>query len=207
MTDMTYHVDTFKSLVSGESQQMRRIGGDVKELREIPYFVFNMNTKPKSRNIDSALMRRLLFLSFRQMISSDDVDPELESKLKREAAGIRNWLIEGWFKLLQDNFKFVQTGRAIEESEEMLVQNGETLKLFLRKMDCNYLPTMNKKEQPRWIPVKVLYGLYEKWCDKNAYDTDESLNSIGRKLREIGYRAKRSSAGWSYMFYGGEKLL
>lgn len=207
LSDMTYHVDTFKSLCSGESQQMRRIGGDVKELRDIPYFVFNMNSKPRSGVIDGALMRRLLFLSFRQMISDEDRDPELESKLKREAAGIRNWLIEGWFMLLRDNFKFVQTGRAIEESDEMLVQNGKTLQLFLQKMDCRCRPLSGHDDKPRWIPAKVLYGLYERWCMKNAYDTDVTSSTIGKELRFIGYDAKRTSAGVSYRFYGGEKLL
>ena len=207
MSDITYHVDTFKSLCSGEPQQMRRIGGDVKELRDIPYFVFNMNHKPRSKTMDTGLMRRLLFLTFRQVPSEEDIDTQLESKLKAEAAGIRNWLIEGYRQLERDGFKFTSSQRSVDESDDWYVQNGQTLRLFLRKMDCRHYTYIGKSEQCKWIPVKVIYGLYSRWCEKNAYDEDVTSSTIGHDLREIGFEARRTGAGISYKVYGGDKLL
>ncbi len=207
MEDITYRVDSFKSLCSGEPQQMRKIGGDVHEMREVPYLVFNMNRKPRSRNIDNALMRRILFLSFRSPKREEDFDLELESKLKKEAAGIRNWLIEGFVKLRSDGFRFDNPQSEVTESDEWFVQNGLTGELFLRKMDCRYYSYSGEKEQGRWFPLKVIYGFYLEWCRKWGYDEDLDITGFGRLLRGMGFLSKRQSQGMSYRVYGGDKLV
>lgn len=209
LDDMTRHVDSFKSLCSGEPQQMRRIGGDVMEMREVPYLVFNMNRKPMSRNIDNALLRRILFLNFRSALRGEDMDTSLEDRLKQEASGIRNWLIEGYKMLRADGFKFTSTTKAeMDESDEWFIQNGLTVELFLKKNDVRYYSFAGKNEQGRWFPVKVLYAFYSKWCEKWGYDKDaDSESSMGRTLRGMGFLSKRQSMGISYRVYGAQGLV
>ena len=207
MEDMTRYADAFKSLCSGESQQIRRIGGNVEERSDVPYLIFNMNRKPRSRNIDSALTRRLLFVTFRSAVREEDRDPELESKLRAEAAGIRNWMMEGYLQFVEDGYKLEATKASVDETDSWLIENGQTVELFMRKMGCRSYSYTNVSEQSRWFPVKVLYQRYEAWCKKWGYERDSDQNGMGRELHRIGYRSKRASTGIQYQVYGGEGLV
>lgn len=206
MEDMTRYGDAFKSLSSGESQQIRRIGGNVEERSDIPYLIFNMNRKPRSKCIDSAITRRLLFITFRSAVREEDRDPALESKLKAEAAGIRNWMIEGWRQFVRDGFKLEATTASIDETDSWLVENGQTVELFMRKNKCRAYSYTNVQEQGKWFPVKSLYQMYEAWCKKWGYEIDSDQNNMGRDLRRMGYRSKRAASGIQYYVFGGDNL-
>ncbi len=205
-SDITGKADTFKSLCSGEPQVVRRIGRDYETSYEIPYLVFSMNTKPRLGRIDSSISRRLLFVVFKSAIREIDRDPELREKLKKEAAGIRNWLIRGYEMLVSDGYKIENTERGSDESDSWLVENGQTVELFMRKNGCRAYSYTGQSEKPMWFPVKVLFDRYSKWCVKWGYEMDVDLNGMGRELRRIGFAAKRTAAGIVYQVYGGDNL-
>ena len=207
MEDMTRYGDAFKSLCSGESQQVRRIGGNVEERSDIPYLIFNMNRKPRSRNIDTAITRRLLFVTFRTAIREEDRDPELESRLKSEAAGIRNWMLDGYRQFVADGYKLEATKASVDETDEGMLENGQTVELFMRKNGGRPYAYTGHSESSKWFPVKILYDRYEKWCEKWGYEKDVDLNGMGRELRRIGYQSKRRSDGMSYQVYGGDNIV
>lgn len=207
MEDMTRYGDAFKSLCSGESQQIRRIGGNVEERSDVPYLIFNMNRKPRSKNIDSAITRRLLFITFRTMIREEDRDPGLETRLKSEAAGIRNWMLEGYRQFVADGYKLEETTASVDETESWMLENGLTVELFMWKNGCRANAYTGHAETGRWFPVKILYDRYEKWCDKWGYEKDVDLNGMGRELRRIGYLSKRRAEGVAYQVYGGEQIV
>lgn len=205
--DMTRYGDAFKSLCSGESQQVRRIGGNVEERSDIPYLIFNMNRKPRSRNIDNAITRRLLFISFRTAIREDDRDPELESRLKGEAAGIRNWMLDGYRQFVADGYKLEETKESLDETDAWMLENGQTVELFMRKSGCRAYAFTGHAESGRWFPVRILYDRYDRWCTKCGYERDVDLNGMGRELRRIGYLSKRKAEGVSYQVYGGDGIV
>ena len=207
MEDMTKFSDAFKSLCSGESQQVRRIGGNVEERNDIPYLIFNMNRKPRSKNIDSGITRRLLFITFKTAIREEDRDPELESRLRGEAAGIRNWMMEGYRQFVDDGYKLTATTASIDETDAWLLENGQTVELFMKKNKCRPYAYTGHAETSRWFPVKILFDRYDRWCEKWGYEKDVDLNGMGRELRRIGYHSKRKAEGVTYQVYGGENIL
>lgn len=207
MEDMTKYGDAFKSLCSGESQQVRRIGGNVEERNDIPYLIFNMNRKPRSKNIDNAITRRLLFISFKTAIREDDRDPELETRLKGEAAGIRNWMLDGYRQFVADGYKLEETKDSLDETDAWMLENGQTVELFMRKNGCRAYAFTGHAESGRWFPVRILYDRYGKWCDKWGYEKDVDLNGMGRELRRIGFQSKRRAEGVAYQVYGGENIV
>lgn len=201
MEDMTRGADTFKSLCSGEPQMMRRIGGNVEVTREVPYLVFNMNHKPKNRVIDGALRRRLLFISFPTAVRECDRDPLLEDKLKGESSGILNWMLEGYRRFLEDGGVLSPTAESVSESDQWMAENGQTVDLFMQKSGYRPYGYTGEDEKGVFVSVRTLYDEYYKWCSRGGMDPDVDLTGMGRELKRIGFRSKRTKGGMVYKIY------
>lgn len=199
--DMTRGSDTFKSIVSGEPQMMRRIGGNVEVTSDIPYLVFNMNHKPRNRRIDDAVMRRLLFVTFPTAVRECDRDPMLEDKLKAEASGIRNWMLEGYRQFVADGGVLTSTEDGLSEGDLWMAENNQTVELFMQKQGYRPYGYTGEGEKGVFVAVRVLYDAYFKWCSKNGTETDVDLPGMGRELRRAGYRSRRTSKGMEYRVY------
>ena len=53
------------------------------------------NHKPRLKNVDEAIKRRLYLLPFMVTFKADQRDPDLPEKLMAEAGGILQWIIDG----------------------------------------------------------------------------------------------------------------
>lgn len=201
MEDMTRGADTFKSLCSGEPQMMRRIGGNVEMSYEVPYLVFNMNRKPKNRSIDGAIRRRILFVVFPTAVRESERDPELESKLRAEAAGIRNWLLGGLVELYASGGVISPTDASRDETDRWMEENGQSVSLFMRRSGYRPYGYTGENESGEWVLVKVLYDGYHKWCVKEGCEIDVDLAGMGRELMRAGYVSRRTTKGMSYKIY------
>lgn len=201
MEDMTRGSDTFKSLCSGEPQMMRRIGGNVEMSYEVPYLVFNMNRKPRNRLIDGALRRRLLFVTFSTAVRERDRDPELETKLRGEAAGIRNWLLGGLKELFASGGVLNPTESSLSEADRWMEENGQSVELFMHRSGYRPYGYTGENETGEWVLVKVLYDAYHKWCGKEGCDIDVDLSGMGRELTRSGYASRRTAKGMVYQIY------
>lgn len=201
MEDMTRGSDTFKSICSGEPQMMRRIGGNVEMSYEIPYLVFNMNRKPKNKVIDGALRRRLLFISFPTAVRECDRDPELETKLRDEAAGIRNWLLGGLCELIADGGKLDATAASMSETDRWMEENGQSVELFMHRSGYRPYGYTGEDEKGEFVLIKTLYDAYHKWCRKEGYTIDVDLAGMGRELMRAGYVSRRTAKGMTYRIY------
>lgn len=201
MEDMTRGSDTFKSLCSGEPQMMRRIGGNVETAYEVPYLVFNMNRKPRNRTIDSALRRRLLFVTFPTAVRECDRDPSLEEKLRGEAAGIRNWLLAGLVSLLADGGRLGDTASSVSEADRWMEENGQSVELFMRRSGYRPYGYTGEDEKGEYVLVKTLYDAYHKWCGREGCEIDADLAGMGRELTRSGYMSRRTARGMAYRIF------
>ena len=203
--DMTRGSDSFKSLCSGEPQPMRRIGFNVELANDIPYMIFNMNRRPKNSAIDGALRRRLLFVTFTSVVRECDRDPNLEEKLKREASGIRNWMLEGYRKFVTSGGILSPTMESNDTTDEWLVENGQTVDAFLGRRGYRAYPYMGIDEKGEWVSVKSLYDGYAEWCHQRGLDCDCELAGMGRELRKIGFKPRRTGKGIEYRIFRDKK--
>lgn len=201
--DISRYEGNFKSLVSGERQQARRIGGNVEMIDEIPYLVFNMNQQPSNRSMGQAFMRRLEIIDFRSTVSDRDQRLDLVDVLCKEASGIRNWLIEGYKRLRDADFKFMAT----TESRQYMLDNEQTVMVFLGDMKYRDSPLAGRlDEQAQWVMATDLYGEYCKWCrNKEGMDPD-NMQKFGRDLKRLHYQKKRMSSGNVYAVYSNKVI-
>ena len=84
-----------KALTGGDPITARFMRQD--DFTYIPQFklVIVGNHKPAFRNVDDAIRRRLHLIPFTATIPADKRDPHLSAKLKTEAPGILQWMIDG----------------------------------------------------------------------------------------------------------------
>lgn len=90
-------------------------GGDMVRARHLykeafqykPEFTlwFGTNHKPQIRGTDHAIWRRVMLIPFNVTISDEQRDPDLESKLLKEAEGILNWCVGGCVEYLRDGLR------------------------------------------------------------------------------------------------------
>lgn len=205
VSDMTRNADSFKSLCSGEPQAIRRIGGNVETAYDIPYLIFNMNKKPKNTAIDAALRRRMLFLAFRTAVRESDRDPMLRDKLKKEASGIRNWMLEGYRKFVECGGVLTATDDSLSETEQWMAENGQTVDLYMSRGGIRPYGYTGEDEQGEWVLLKDIYDGYFAWCGKNGFECDVDVRGFGRELRRIGYETRRHSKGMQYKIFRDNK--
>lgn len=209
--DISRYSDTFKSLCSGEPQTIRRLGHNPETAYDIPFLMFNMNRKPANRNMDRAIVRRLLFIPFRTTISAEDMNRELVNELLEELPGIRNWMIEGYRMLVRDGFRFSDTLAVDEDMEEYMLENGQSVQVFLarRGYSCNRR-TGHWDDRPQWVSASALYGDYASFCTRMLVDALPQ-QTFGREMarlgwNEAGHNRKRTSQGHVYGMFCAEKI-
>ena len=196
--------DTFKALCSGDRQPVRSLKRNIVMSGPMPYMICNMNKRPEMRNMDRAIVRRLLQINFRAAVSEDDMDLSLGERLRKEYPGIRNWMLEGYKMLARDNFKF---GDEDTEGENIavMVENGRTLDAYLYSMGIrDWVHNGRLDESPKWVRSLSLYSQYKAWCSGRNYEM-ESVTSFGKQMHGR-FKSRRISGGTAYAVYSDNDL-
>lgn len=200
--DISKYADTFKALCSGEPQLVRRIGHDPETTYDIPFLVFNMNRKPVNRQMDQALVRRLLFIPFKTTVSAQDMNRELSNELLQELPGIRNWMIEGYKMLVRDDYQFNTTKAADDELVDYMLENGQSVQVFLQKRgySCNRR-TGHWEDKIQWVYASALYEDYVSFCEKWLQEP-MTQRMFGKEMTRLGWydgaNHKRTGNGYVY---------
>jgi putative DNA primase/helicase len=139
------------------------------------------NHKPVIRGTDHGIWRRIKLIPFLTRITEDKQDKHLEYKLREEASGILNWLLEGaaiWKKERLKTPNIILTATDEYRAEMDVIGNFIDERCIL------------KKEVK--INIRVLYKAYSVWCDENnEYAISERFFTL--RLKEMGYRQCRSA--------------
>ena len=206
--DITRYEDAFKSLCSGSPQTIRTIREKFATAYDIPFLIFSMNNKPTNSNMDKAMLRRLIFVPFRASVKADDMNRELGTILRREYSGIRNWLIEGYKKLVADDFVFTKAKMTDEEKRQYMVENRQTIRLFMEENGLRENYHINQLDEvPKRIQANVLYSKYVEWCQKRGYNFEEA-NAFYRWMNKTltESQRQRTSIGMVYHIFSDDDL-
>ena len=206
-TDIEKGSDVFKSLVSGEPQDVRGIGRNIRPAYDIPYLIFSMNQMPANRKMDRAFARRMVRIDFRSSVRRQDMDRLLLTKLRGELSGIRNWVIQGWFKLERDGFsvlpQLVDDGMTDEEME-MHIANGQTVDVWLDQWAFLSPSKHVRKDGEICLDIRStdLYKDYADYCGHKLQCQAETFNSFGRQMHDrLNFESHRRAAGIYYRVY------
>jgi putative DNA primase/helicase len=176
----------FKQLVSGEPIEARLPYKDPFILIDYAKFIFNTNILPKDVEQNEAFFRRFLLVEFPITIPKDERDPELAAKIiKRELAGVFNWVLAGLGRLLKHND--FSPSVAIDQAMRDYKTQSDSVNIFIQDERFEICKT-------ELIPLKEMYGRYKIYCEDYGYRVC-ALRSFGDRLRNLGFEFIRHNTG------------
>jgi putative DNA primase/helicase len=145
------------------------------------------NHKPVIKGTDHGIWRRIKLIPFTTRIEEDKQDKHLESKLREEASGILNWLLEGTERWKREKLKAPKV---------VLTATDE----YRGEMDVigNFLKEKCIQKKELSIRIRELYKAYADWCDENnEHAVSERFFSM--QIKEIGFEQTRTAEArfWS----------
>jgi len=139
------------------------------------------NHKPVIKGTDHGIWRRIKLIPFTQRIPEEKQDKHLELKLREEASGILNWLLEGMANWSKEQLK---------PPKAVLFATDE----YRGEMDVigNFIQEKCEQKKELSIVIKKLYKAYSDWCEENnEHAVSERFFTL--RLKEMGFEQDRTS--------------
>jgi putative DNA primase/helicase len=140
------------------------------------------------KGTDFGMWRRIKLIPFTTRIEEEKQDKHLEEKLRVEASGILNWLLEGTARWLKEG--------GLRAPAIILNATDE----YRGEMDVigNFLKECCVANPGTTIRIRELFKAYQEWCEENNERAcSERVLSI--RLKEVGYAQTRTAEAryWS----------
>ncbi|MDX3971145.1 MAG: phage/plasmid primase, P4 family [Bradyrhizobium sp.] len=173
-----------KLVTGGEPMDARHLQGDM--FTFVPEFKLTIqgNYKPVLSGTDEGIKSRLLLVPFNVTIPKEERDTKLADKLKAEASGILNWMLDGLRSWLDNG---------LTEPEEITTATAK----YFATSDVlgRFLDTCTVREPGHRVQSSVLHQLYEAWC-KSSGETPWKNKGFSMAMEERGYDRKQSDVMW-----------
>jgi putative DNA primase/helicase len=145
------------------------------------------NYKPIIRGTDHGIWRRIKLIPFTTRIEAEKQDKHLEDKLRLEASGILNWLLEGAYRWLKEGLK---VPAAVLAATDDYKGEMDIIGTF-RKECCIQSPGVS-------IRIRELFKAYQEWCEQNN-EKAVSERILSKRLKDMGFNRTRSAEAryWS----------
>ena len=149
----------------------------------VPTFKIFMatNHKPVIKGTDYGIWRRIKLIPFTTRIPEEKQDKALEQKLREEASGILNWILEGTIRWKQDGLK---TPAIVLNATDEYKSEMDVIGIFIKE-HCIQQPDVS-------IRIRELYKAYGDWCEQNN-EHAVSERFLGMRLKEMGFLQTRTS--------------
>ncbi|WP_446812051.1 phage/plasmid primase, P4 family [Methylomonas sp. 2BW1-5-20] len=168
-----------KSLTGGDEIVCRKLFEEFRTFT--PKFKLNLatNAKPRVSGTDNGIWRRLLLIPCRAEVSNPD--RQLFEKLKAEASGILNWLVEG-FRAWQAEGLVIPD--CIKQATADYRQESDIVGRFL------------EDNPPPFDPVKssIIYKQFALWADEQGHKAFSQMR-FSQKLTEKGFSISKRQDG------------
>ena len=148
------------------------------------------NHKPVIKGTDHGIWRRIKLIPFTTRIPDEQQDKQLEQKLRQEASGILNWLLEGVAIWKREGLQMPQT---ITNATDEYRGEMDVIGNFFKER-CNIQAGLS-------IRIRELYKAYSDWCDdNNEHAVSERFFSL--RLKEMGFEQSRTADARFWMGVG-----
>jgi putative DNA primase/helicase len=150
------------------------------------------NHKPVIKGTDYGIWRRIKLIPFTTRIPEEKQDKFLEAKLREEASGILNWLLEGVATWRQERLK---TPKEVVFATNEYMDEMDVIGLFIKEK-CDQREELS-------VTLKTLYKAYSDWCDvNNEHAVSDRFFTL--RLKEMGFQQGRTT---NERFWVGVGLL
>ena len=166
-----------KQLTGSDPVRARKMRQDFYQFMPTHKLCIAANHRPIIKGNDEGIWRRVLRIPWKRKIPADKKDPHLIEKLKKEAPGILNRLVEGCLLWQKNGLKPPQkvTMATDEYREEMDVLS-------------EYMEERCVFGKHRSVPKKQLYMDYAEWCE-DMKQRPQSYSLFCRQLSERDFKS------------------
>jgi putative DNA primase/helicase len=175
-----------KDLTSNNPQAVRALYENYRQIRLGCTPFVGTNAKPEVTEHSLGTWRRLRLIPFTLTIPPEKRDAELEAKLRAEADGIMQWLLDGLRAYWRDGL--VEPPAVAQATEQYRAEEDALLEWLEERTESH----------PRAItPAKELYQDYTEWATANGIDENERLGeqAFARQLTAHGFAAIKARIG------------
>lgn len=176
-------------------------GGDPIDARHLnkPYFRFypefkltlSVNPLPVIRGTDEGIWRRIVRVPWAKQVPAEKRDRHLTRKLRAEASGILNWMLDGLCDWLDNGLVLTkETEEATAEYRRRVDQLGQ------------FLDACTVHDQDAKVQSSVLHEVFNAWSVANAHNP-WSGKAFSEAMKDRGYADKKISV----MFFVGLRLV
>ena len=148
--------------------------------------VFACNNLPRIDDRTAATYNRLMVLDFPRSIPKEQMDRELDEKLRADMPGIVRWALEGARRLIEQKGQFT----TVNQSDELLAQlrhENNPLAVFMDEATV--------AEDGAWLSMTALRKEYKSW----STDT--------RGISSVWFGRQMSAAGFKCVPRSGERVI
>ncbi|MAT65004.1 MAG: hypothetical protein CMN57_05120 [Gammaproteobacteria bacterium] len=140
------------------------------------------NHKPRLKNVDEAIKRRLYLLPFMVTFKADQRDPDLPEKLMAEAGGILQWIIDGAASYHREG---LNPPKVVTDATDQYFAAENLFEQWLEDC-CEVAPD-------RWERPSALFNAWKRYADA-ANVRPGSQNTFAEHLDNAGFPAGNSRA-------------
>jgi len=173
-----------KLVTGGEPIQARHLNRDF--FKFYPRFKLTMsgNSRPQIGGTDEGIWRRMRLVPFNVAILKEEIDIHLADKLRKEASGILNRLLDG----LRD-----WCDHGLSEPDEVIEATAQ----YRSDSDPlgRFLQTCVEASSGSRVQSSVMHELFDAWC-KSSGEKTWSPRGFGLALKERGFVSKQSNVMW-----------
>lgn len=181
-----------KSLTGGDRIQARFMHQDFFEFTPLFKLLIAGNHKPRLRNVDTAMRRRLHLLPFTQRFTGTHRDRDLADKLRAEADGIMQWIVEGTRRYLD-----------IGLSPPAVVREATDEYFAAEDLFDQWLDQCCERDRGYTETPTRLFKSWQAFAEA-ANERAGRSNQFAEKLEAAGFRKERTNA---QRFYSGLRLI
>lgn len=181
-----------KQWTGGEQVSARKLHKDFMDFTPSGKLMMSVNVRPNIVGKDEGTRTRVLVVPFKHRFErrgggrKRDYVGEFVAK---EAAGILNWLLDG-FRMWWEDGLDVPTEVRLATDDMFAEQDpiGTAMKDIL-------IETGGEEDK---VQASQLYDFYVCWSKRHG-EEPKKLNSLGRRMKELGYRKKHARGGTYYI--------
>jgi putative DNA primase/helicase len=181
-----------KKITGNDEMTARFLYGEYFNFKPTCKIFMATNHKPVIKGTDYGIWRRIKLIPFTTRIPEEKQDKRLEEKLKTEASGILNWLLEGVARWQKEG---LVAPEAVLNATDEYRGEMDIIGSFLK--ECCVVQEGNS------IRMRELYKAYSDWCDDNN-EHPVTERAFSSRLKEMGFDKSRTADA---RFWSGLALL
>ena len=173
-----------KSLTGGDTIKARHLYADLFEFRPQLKLWLVCNDKPRVRENDTGIWRRIVVIPLDKVVPPERKDPSLKVALREDPAAraaILAWAVQGCQAWLRNGLR---VPRAAEQASFAYRADMDVLRPFLT--DCCVVSPDAR------VPVADLRAAYDRWCTENGQKHSLGPRSFNEAIERKGCERKTS---------------